>query len=139
MKKKLLVIVCCLLCLFTFYKSFQIILNEHESKNNYISISYKDIENKISNDNYCIVYFYQLECSACSIFKPVLNKVIESEKYNIYGLDINEIDIEDASQKYNIEFTPTLIIFKEGKEQKRMEGYENEKKLREFLFEFDKQ
>lgn len=70
----------------------------------------------------CFVDFYNLWCSPCQVMGGLLNEV--GPQY-IGRADFFKIDINKnpgVSVKFNIRSTPTLIIFKGGKEVERHTG-----------------
>lgn len=117
------------------FKIIDILIDESNFTNLYISISDSKLESELINKNDIIVYFYKNQCLPCNKFKDTLNKVIEDKNYTIYGIDIeeNEKDVINISEKYAIEYTPTVVIYKDGKEEDRIEEMISYEKLVKFL------
>ncbi|MDD3452719.1 MAG: thioredoxin family protein [Bacilli bacterium] len=69
-----------------------------------------NLEEHIKNE--IIIYFYADWCKYCNMLTPIIN---EYEKTNKSDLIIGKINIDDnplLSLKYNIEYVPTFIKFK---------------------------
>lgn len=80
-----------------------------------------------------LVDFYSDTCIPCKKLNPVLSQ-IESElgeKLNVYKLNVT-YDMPVA-EKYNVQGTPTLILFKDGKEQDRKSGFQKKEDLLSWL------
>ena len=79
-----------------------------------------------------IVDFYADWCGPCKMLLPILERFAEENP----GTDIFEINVDNApdlSEKYGVESIPTLILFKDGKEEKRLIGLQNEATLKDFI------
>ena len=82
-----------------------------------------------------IVYFYKNECSPCNKFKDTLNEVIKEENYEIYAfnIDVSKKNILDFLEEYKIVSTPTIVVYKNGVEERRIENLVGISKLKAFL------
>ena len=69
----------------------------------------------------CIIDFYATWCGPCTKLHPILEKLGQSDDYDIIKIDIDESPA--IADKYNISAVPTLIIYKNGKAISRSEGY----------------
>ncbi len=79
----------------------------------------KEFQNKVKNNDFCVVGFYSPTCLECSKLAPLFKK--GAKQYpKICFLRIN---FADAKNKKLIELnkimSPTLLLFKKGKEYKR--------------------
>ncbi|ANE48278.1 thioredoxin [Paenibacillus swuensis] len=78
----------------------------------------EDLDSKIKSGEGVYVYFFSSTCPHCKRTTPVLNPIIKE-----VGVDVeqfNLLEFEEGWLKYNIEGTPTLIYFKDGKEVDRL-------------------
>ena len=75
-----------------------------------------------------IVDFFATWCGPCQILGPILEKISNSR----VEFDIAKVDVDEASElaiKYGIELVPTMIIFKDGKVMKTLEGVKSENEI----------
>ncbi len=95
----------------------------------------ESIENKISQYKDLNIYFFKKGCQPCNVQKKDLNKVIKDKNLLVYGVDIEEKNKESnlLLDQLNITQTPTVIIIKEGKVYKRLEGVSSYELLEESL------
>lgn len=80
-----------------------------------------------------LVDFYSDTCIPCKKLNPVLSE-LETEfagKIGIFKINTN-FDIEVA-QKFQVQSTPTLILFKEGNEVDRKSGFQTKDALNQWL------
>ena len=69
-----------------------------------------------------IVDFWAPWCGPCKMFAPIFNEV--SQKYALKALfvKVNTEVQQNLGAKYNIRSIPTLVIYKNGNEVKRVSG-----------------
>ena len=79
-----------------------------------------DFNTLISNKK-VLVDFYATWCAPCKMLGMVLEKIDAKEIIDIIKVDIDSC--EDLTNKYNIYSVPTLILFEDGKEIKRISGF----------------
>lgn len=80
-----------------------------------------ELKKKLDNKESATIYFYSPTCEHCQRTSPVVVPMAED-----MGLDLelyNLLEFEQGWQEYNIEATPTIVQFKNGKEVKRIVGY----------------
>ncbi|MCH1627635.1 thioredoxin family protein [Ferdinandcohnia quinoae] len=90
-----------------------------------------ELEKKLEAGESLTVYFYDPTCPHCKETTPVIVPMT-----NGMGIDLkkfNLLEFRDGWNEYGIESTPTLIHFKNGKEEKRLVG-SNEKSVFEEWF-----
>lgn len=76
-----------------------------------------------------LVDFWAPWCAPCKMIAPTLNEIAEEESDKITIGKVNVDENNPISQKYNIRNIPTLILFKDGKEIKRIMGVKPKKTL----------
>ncbi|WP_041580897.1 thioredoxin family protein [Bacillus sp. 1NLA3E] len=96
----------------------------NETSNNPNLILPEDLQKKIANKENATVYFYSPECTHCQKTAPIV--VPLAKEMGIQLLQYNVLEYEQGWDDYNIEGTPTIVQFKNGKETARIVGY-NEK------------
>ncbi|WP_146547625.1 thioredoxin family protein [Rummeliibacillus suwonensis] len=77
------------------------------------------------------VYFFSPLCIHCRYFTPLVNNTfnhqnIKIKKFNIY-------EFKDLAKTYNIQETPTVIYYKNGKEVKKIVGETDGKSLLKWI------
>lgn len=97
------------------------------------------MELKLSSENFekevlksekpVLVDFYADWCGPCNAMAPVIEELAkELEKKAKVG-KINVDENSDIAVEYNVMSIPTLIIFKNGKEEKRLVGLRDKEEL----------
>lgn len=121
--------------LITTFVSVNLIYKEVNGHNYYVKIDASEISKYTSSKNYTIVYFYKENCSPCSKFKITLNDYIKRKDVKVYGVNINKESngYFDLTDKYKLEYTPTVIKFKNKKEVKRIEGLVSKRNFLKFM------
>ena len=74
------------------------------------------------NANTTLVDFYADWCGPCKMIAPIVEE-IANERGDITVGKVNVDDDSALAMKYNVVSIPTLIVFKNGKEQSRIVGY----------------
>lgn len=76
-----------------------------------------------------LVDFWAPWCGPCKMIAPTLNEIAEeqSKKVTIAKVDVDQN--KQLSQKYGIRSIPTMILFKNGKEVKRITGIKSKSAL----------
>lgn len=82
-----------------------------------------DFENEVlKQDGIVLVDFFATWCPPCKLLSPLLDEISNSRAdFKIVRVNVDE-NADKASQ-YSIEVVPTLVVFKNGKEVNRSEGY----------------
>ncbi len=100
-------------------------------------INSDNFEEKVTNTNgIVLVDFFATWCGPCRMLTPVLEEVSEETDAKIYKVDIDKS--EDLSRKFGIMVVPTMIIFKDGKEQEKFSGYMQKEDILAKLNNFSK-
>ena len=99
------------------------------------SLSYKELNKKLENNETFFFVVIRDGCSHCESFVPKVEEVVD--EYNIIGYTLNYSDLseeedEEFFEKYGISSTPTTVFIKDGKEMsilQRIEGNVAKEKL----------
>lgn len=88
-------------------------------------IKYLEKENleDLLKDGFYIVDFYADWCGPCKM----LGKVLEELEENI--IKVNTDTREDLALKYGIMSIPTIIFFKDGRELKKIVGFQSKEEI----------
>lgn len=89
----------------------------------------------ISGDKPILVDFWAEWCGPCRVIAPVLEELAEEQD----GFDIGKLNVDHNPQTagaHDVMSIPTLILFKDGVEKKRIVGAAPKHKLLNELAEF---
>ena len=90
-----------------------------------------DLQAKIESGEGVFAYMFSPECGHCMNFTPKLMNVAEQEDIQIDQLNV--LEYQNAWTTYQLEYTPTLIYFENGKEVTRLVGDNDEETVRQFF------
>ena len=93
-------------------------INENEFKN-------------IINGKKVLVDFFAPWCGPCKMLGMVLEKIDKENIIDIYKIDIDEN--LNLTKEYNIYSVPTMILFEDGKEIKRISGFMSDNELKKWV------
>ena len=86
-----------------------------------------------------VVYFHAKWCGACKQYGPVFEDVARKKRKDLHFVKIDVDKAKNIAADYKIEYLPTTIIFKDGKEQNRIVGAASEKDLNKAMKKVSKQ
>ena len=90
----------------------------------------------IQSPNPVLVDFYAEWCGPCQIMKPRILDVAERMGDNIKIIQIDVDKEKELATRFRIASVPTLIIFKNGKQQWRQSGIISSHALMKLLQEY---
>ena len=76
----------------------------------------------LAGDGPVVVEFMSYGCAYCRVIEPVLQQVAEMVKSEERIFRVNVAVERDLTESYEIQSTPTLVMFLNGKEVGRVEG-----------------
>ena len=75
-----------------------------------------------------LVDFFATWCGPCNMLSPILENISNTRAdFNIAKVNIDEL--RDLAIDYEVEVVPTLLIFKNGKVEGRIEGLVSEEEI----------
>ena len=87
----------------------------------YTEISYKELQNKVANEETIVLFIGRETCSACTVFKGILKKQYKgsyAKQATIYYIDLDKLSNEETvefNSTYYFSATPTVAILTNGK------------------------
>jgi len=94
--------------------------------------------NEVTSKGIVLIDFFATWCGPCKMQKPIL---AEYAKNNAGKIIIGTLDTDKSpktTKKFNISAIPCMILFKDGKEVKRLIGYHDMNNLSNELIEYVK-
>ncbi|GKU79766.1 thioredoxin family protein [Paenibacillus sp. L3-i20] len=80
----------------------------------------KELDKKVADKEDFFVYMFASNCEYCKFTTPQIKPIADG-----IGIDLpmfNLLEFRDYGTKYGVEYTPTLLYFKDGVEVDRLEG-----------------
>lgn len=94
-------------------------------------------ESVLKSEKEVYVLFYASWCPFCQKFLPVFKKFAENKTLSSMMIEADER--ADLSSEYSIEVVPTVLLFKEGRIIRRLDGVQGEGLTEAQLREFARQ
>ena len=86
-------------------------------------------EEVLQSQKQTLVDFYADWCGPCQIMAPVIKKIAEEAPDNMQIGKVNVDENQELAIKYDVESIPTLILFENGKEKKRLLGVRDKQEI----------
>ena len=87
----------------------------------------------LKSDKPVLVDFWAAWCAPCRMLAPTVDAIAEKYSGNARVVKVNVDDNPSISQRYGIKGIPTLILFKNGKEEERVVGATSESAISRML------
>lgn len=88
----------------------------------------------LNSDLNVLVDFNATWCGPCKMLSPILDEIAsETDKVKVVSIDVDEN--EDLAATYGVSSIPCLVLFKGGKEDKRVVGFRNKEEIEDFIGE----
>lgn len=95
-----------------------------------LKLNSENFEKEVLNSNIpVLVDFYADWCGPCKMMAPIVEKLAEELEGKAKVGKINVDENQDLAMEYNIMSIPTILIFKNGKEEKRIVGVRDKNEL----------
>ena len=83
----------------------------------------------ISENNVCVVDFWSSTCMPCRMLAPIFEETADEMDGKAEFAKLSIDTEQELAISYGIEFVPTLILFKDGKEADRIVGMADKSKI----------
>lgn len=84
--------------------------------------SLQDFEASIAN-GVSVIFFHASWCSICAEQRPAFEATAEKSDFNtVFFGEVEYEDNTDINQAYNVSGFPTMVFFKDGVEENRLNG-----------------
>lgn len=106
------------------------------SNKDLISLTYKEYNAKIENNESFVLLIWKTGCTHCEDFEPKLKEIIKEYNLDVYSIDTSKLDSDEYAKLENKTFltgTPTLAVFDEGKYKTRLVGDKKKDQVIKFL------
>lgn len=95
-----------------------------------IKLSTENFEKEVlKSEKPVLVDFYADWCGPCNAMAPVIEELAKELEGKVKVGKINVDENPNIAVEYNVMSIPTLIVFKNGKEEKRLVGLRNKEEL----------
>ena len=130
MNKKQVVLIAAIIAFIAGLVIISMILNNGTKSNNAKAETIKIIEENqfeelvLKADKPVLVDFYTDWCGPCKILSPTIEELAQDKKYSdkYYFYKVNVDSAFNISERYSIQYIPTIIVFKDGEEITRNSG-----------------
>ena len=130
MNKKQVVLIAAIIAFIAGLVIISMILNNGTNNNNTKTDSIKTIEEDqfeelvLNADKPVLVDFYADWCGPCKVLSPTIEELAQDKKYSdkYYFYKVNVDSAFNISERYSIQYIPTIIVFKDGTEITRNSG-----------------
>ncbi|GAB4073920.1 thioredoxin family protein [Barrientosiimonas marina] len=94
----------------------------------------KELDEKLSDGDDMVVYFYDPTCPHCQKLTPRLVPIAQDMGVDMKKLNL--LEFRDGWDTYDIDSTPTLVYYEDGEEVDRINGPQPDDMYRQFFKEY---
>ena len=89
-----------------------------------------------ASDTVVLVDFWAEWCGPCKMIAPTLEEIATEQRGKIAIAKLNVDDNPDTARRYDVMSIPTLLVFKDGEQVKRIVGAKGKGQLLQDLAEY---
>lgn len=98
------------------------------------NLTINNFYNKIKSPRYSFVFFTVESCKTCTVLKPIIEQAEpEFPQIDFYLFDAKSEDTRDITRKYEVNYLPRILFFKDGEEVGKFYGCPAFNKLKELI------
>lgn len=97
-------------------------INVKGEKSEVVTINQSNFD-KVTSKGLVLVDFFATWCRPCKMQKPILAEVAKENKGKITICTLDTDQNQELANRFNIQSIPCMILFKDGKEVKRIIGF----------------
>ncbi|HDO06518.1 MAG TPA: thioredoxin [Bacteroidetes bacterium] len=86
-------------------------------------VTTEQLESHVKDRMASMLYFYSNHCAPCLSLRPKVIKMVEEDFPNIKLVFVNSEKHPELPARYNVFSNPTLIVFFDGREYRRVSKY----------------
>ena len=93
-------------------------------------------ETVTGSDKPVVVDFWAEWCGPCKMISPILEEIASEQAGKVRVAKLNVDDNPDAARRFGVMSIPTMIVFKDGQEHKRLIGAKGKGQMVQELSEY---
>ncbi len=97
----------------------------------------EQLKERLANKEDVTVYFYSPKCDYCVETTPIVSPLAESLDIDL--VQFNLLEFREGYNEFAIEYTPTIIHYKNGKEHERIVGAHSKEEFEAWFHEYVKE
>ncbi len=101
-----------------------------------VAASTDAFEQAIRGEEMVIAKFQTRTCFRCRQLEPGLKQIVQRMQGVVRVMDVDAEDHPSLAERFDVRGVPTLILFKDGKELTRRDGFQSISMLREWVAPF---
>lgn len=97
-------------------------------------LTLQNFESTVASSDLTVVDFWATWCGPCKMIAPILEEIVAET-----GLSLGKVNVDEQRElamRYGIQFIPTLVFFKGGKEINRVTGFAEKSKLLQIINQY---
>ena len=97
-------------------------------------LTLQNFETTVASSDLTVVDFWATWCGPCKMIAPILEEIVAET-----GLPLGKVNVDEQRElaiRYGIQFIPTLVFFKNGKEINRVTGFAEKGKLLQIINQY---
>lgn len=99
-----------------------------------IEITSENFEKEVSQSEKTVLLdFWATWCGPCRMLSPIVDEIAEEVSESVKVGKVNIDEEQDLAVRFGIMSIPTLVVIKNGKEQKRMIGVQPKATIKEAI------